>query len=156
MAEINFIRPQEVRESSSSHVVRYFGYDGMRYIPTYGSASDAPLMPADIADNLTTNSATKVLSAKQGKVLKDEVDTKITASALAGFCKVVDVTHAELAAAKTAGTLVAGYVYRITDYPLGESDPQGDVLVLATGASTLNTNVWVLPTVAYADPRAES
>ena len=154
MAEINFIRPQEVRASSSSHVVRYFGYDGMRYIPTYGSASDAPLMPADIADNLTTNSATKVLSAKQGKNLKDALDT--TNTKFTGLCKIVDITHADLAAAKTAGTLVAGYVYRITDYPLGESDPTGDVLLLATGASTVNTNVWVLPTVAYADPSAES
>lgn len=156
MAEINFIRPQEVRESSSSHVIRYFGYDGMRYLPTYASASDTPLMPADIVDNLTTDSASKVLSAKQGKVLKDALDTKITASALAGFCKIVDTTHAALAAAKTAGELVAGYLYRITDYPLGGSDPTGDVLLLATGASTVNTNVWVLPTVAYADPSSES
>lgn len=154
MAEINFIRPQEVRASSSSHVVRYLGYDGMRYIPTYGSASDAPLMPSDIADNLTTNSAKKVLSAKQGKTLKDYLDT--TNSKFAGLCKIVDITHADLAAAKTAGTLVAGYLYRITDYPLAESDPQGDVLLLATGASTVNTNVWVLPTVAYTDPSAES
>ena len=154
MAEINFIRPQEVRASSSSHVVRYFGYDGMRYIPTYGSASDAPLMPADIADNLTTNSATKVLSAKQGKTLKDSLDT--TNTKFVGLCKIVDITHADLAAAKTAGTLMAGYLYRITDYSLGESDPKGDVLLLATGASTVNTNAWVLPTVAYADPSAES
>lgn len=29
---------------------------------------------ADIADNLTTDSATKVLSAKQGKILKDTMD----------------------------------------------------------------------------------
>ena len=29
----------------------------------------------DIVDNLTTNDATKVLSAKQGKALKDALDT---------------------------------------------------------------------------------
>lgn len=29
---------------------------------------------SDIADNLTTNNASKVLSAKQGKILQDEID----------------------------------------------------------------------------------
>ena len=33
---------------------------------------------ADIADNLTTNDATKVLSAKQGKALKDLIGDAIT------------------------------------------------------------------------------
>jgi len=33
---------------------------------------------ADIADNLTTNDATKVLSAKQGKALNDKIGSAIT------------------------------------------------------------------------------
>ena len=33
---------------------------------------------ADIADNLTTNDATKVLSAKQGKALNDKIGAAIT------------------------------------------------------------------------------
>lgn len=39
-----------------------------------GSGSDG-LTSTDIADNLTTDDSTKVLSAKQGKVLKDELDS---------------------------------------------------------------------------------
>lgn len=34
---------------------------------------------SDIVDNLTTNNSSKVLSAKQGKVLKEEVDGIVTA-----------------------------------------------------------------------------
>ena len=36
------------------------------------------LTSSDIADNLTTNDATKVLSAKQGKVLNDMIGSAIT------------------------------------------------------------------------------
>jgi len=36
------------------------------------------LTTSDIADNLTTNDATKVLSAKQGKVLNDLIGNAIT------------------------------------------------------------------------------
>jgi len=36
------------------------------------------LTSSDIADNLTTNDATKVLSAKQGKALKDLIGDAIT------------------------------------------------------------------------------
>ena len=32
---------------------------------------------ADVVDNLTTNDATKVLSAKQGKTLSDQIDSKL-------------------------------------------------------------------------------
>ena len=38
---------------------------------------------SDIVDNLTTNDATKVLSAKQGKVLKDDLDSEISNRELA-------------------------------------------------------------------------
>lgn len=44
-----------------------------------GDALDAIfLKKADIADNLTTNDNTKVLSAKQGKALKDLIGNAIT------------------------------------------------------------------------------
>lgn len=156
MQEINFIRPQELRASSSSHVLQYKGYDGIRYLPTYSNASDTPLMPSDVVDALNSTEAAKPLSAKQGKVLNDKLASYALKTDLTGLAKVVALTHAELAAAKAAGELVAGYIYNITDYPLGGSDPTGDVLILATAADTLATNAWVMPTVTYADPSSES
>ena len=41
----------------------------------------------NIVDDLTTNDATKVLSAKQGKALKDTLDTKISTSNTTGLVK---------------------------------------------------------------------
>lgn len=150
--EINFIRPQEVYDTSAStSQLRYKGFDGKFH---------AAVSTADIADNLTTNSANKALSAKQGKVLDEAkieaADLKTilgnTATGSGNITAIVSTTHAALAAAKTAGSLLPGTLYLVTDYPLGESDPTGDVLVLATANNALNTNVWVMPAVAYADP----
>lgn len=50
----------------SAGEVAFFCYDG-----TWSKVSSGALSTSAIADNLTTNDATKVLSAKQGKVLKD-------------------------------------------------------------------------------------
>ena len=43
-----------------------------------GSGNIATLTSSDIADNLTTNDSTKVLSAKQGKALNDLIGSAIT------------------------------------------------------------------------------
>lgn len=48
----------------------------------------------DIVDNLTTNDATKVLSAKQGKALKDELDTK---ASVAGYYAGMGVKRSDVA-----------------------------------------------------------
>lgn len=40
---------------------------------TITNASDNALTASDIVDNLTTNDSTKVLSAKQGKILYDNI-----------------------------------------------------------------------------------
>ena len=42
------------------------------------SALDSKMNKSDIVNNLTTNDATKVLSAQQGKVLNDMIGTAIT------------------------------------------------------------------------------
>ena len=55
---------QFVKKSSTSGLLRN---DGSVDTSTH-------LKSTDIVDNLTTNNASKVLSAKQGKVLKDEID----------------------------------------------------------------------------------
>ena len=47
------------------------------------TALDTKVNKSDIVDNLTTNDATKVLSAKQGKVLKDGLDSEISDRELA-------------------------------------------------------------------------
>ena len=43
-----------------------------------GHTHSGMLTSSDIADNLTTNDATKVLSAKQGKALNDMIGSAIT------------------------------------------------------------------------------
>lgn len=43
-----------------------------------GHTHTGMLTSSDIADNLTTNDSTKVLSAKQGKVLNDLIGSAIT------------------------------------------------------------------------------
>lgn len=47
------------------------------------TALDTKVNKSDIVDNLTTNNATKVLSAKQGKKLKDDLDSEISDRELA-------------------------------------------------------------------------
>ena len=138
--EINFKRLQEVYVFGSPNVSkpRYISYDGS--YKQLALESEITALNTAVSGKANTSDVNTALNTKADK------------TALNGLVKIVDVTHAEIAAAKTAGTLVPGYVYRITDYPLGGSDPTGDVLILATAADTLNTNVWVLPTVAYADP----
>ena len=63
------------------------------------SIAEAGALTGKIADNLTTNSSTKVLSAKQGKALKDELDlfypdskTIRLASSTASSTKKFDIT----------------------------------------------------------------
>ena len=53
---------------------------GIAIIDTLDHLEADKIDKVDIVDNLTTNVATKVLSAKQGKVLKDLTDTKADSS----------------------------------------------------------------------------
>ena len=46
----------------------------------YQELAGGKVSKTDIVDNLTTDDATKVLSARQGKILKDEIDKKINTS----------------------------------------------------------------------------
>lgn len=179
--EINFKRLEEVFEFGSPNTTtpRYISYDGSyknialksevtalaSTVSTLGGKVDdkanVNVYATAAARTADTTAASGTLGyeiAGETWAIFDEANgwsNIVFSAALAGLAKVVDITHAGLAAAKEAGSLVAGYIYRITDYPLGESDPKGEVLILATAANTLATNAWVLPTVAYADPAAE-
>ncbi len=64
---------------------------------------------SDIVNNLTSLSTTKVLSANQGKVLKDLIDSL----SIGGL---IEVTYDELVNLKNTSTLVKGQNYLLTDY----------------------------------------
>lgn len=87
---------------SNAHTLDWDGnswYKGAIRIGGNSWSEGTPVLSeADIVDNLTSTSATDVLSAKQGKALKDVIDTKASAS------DVYDKTEAEAAIA----TAVAG------------------------------------------------
>ena len=66
-----------VQKSNTSGLIKNDGtIDTSAYITS--SAISGMLTSSDIADNLTTNDSTKVLSAKQGKALKDLIGDAIT------------------------------------------------------------------------------
>ena len=66
-----------VQKSSTSGLIKNDGsIDTSSYLTT-GTASSTYIPKTDIVDNLTTNDNTKVLSAKQGKVLKDLIGDAI-------------------------------------------------------------------------------
>ena len=76
-AEGNHTHSGYISTSSTSGLVKNDGsIDTNAYITS--SAITGMLTSSDIADNLTTNDATKVLSAKQGKVLNDLIGSAIT------------------------------------------------------------------------------
>ena len=64
---------------------------------------------SDIVNNLTSLSTTKVLSANQGKVLKDLIDSL----SIGGL---IEVTYDELVNLKNTSALVKGQNYLLTDY----------------------------------------
>jgi hypothetical protein len=51
-----------------------------KYVDDLSASDVGAVATTDIADNLTTNDATKVLSAKQGKVLAEQISTKLNAN----------------------------------------------------------------------------
>jgi hypothetical protein len=66
-----------IETSSTSGLIKNDGsIDTSSYLTT-GTASSTYIPKTDIVDNLTTNDNTKVLSAKQGKVLKDLIGDAI-------------------------------------------------------------------------------
>jgi len=66
-----------VQKSNTSGLLKNDGtVDTSSYITS--SAISGMLTSSDIVDNLTTNDSTKVLSAKQGKALKDLIGAAIT------------------------------------------------------------------------------
>lgn len=75
-AEGNHTHSNYISTSSTTGLVKNDGsIDTNSYLTS--SAISAMLTSSDIADNLTTNDSTKVLSAKQGKVLNDLIGSAI-------------------------------------------------------------------------------
>lgn len=66
-----------IKKSNTTGLIKNDGsVDTNTYLTS--SAITGMLTSSDIADNLTTNDSTKVLSAKQGKVLNDMIGSAIT------------------------------------------------------------------------------
>lgn len=109
-----------------------------RYLTTYSGGSyswtqlgSTAIQSPTIADNLTTNDATKALSAKQGKVLNDEL-TELGQSLLKQF----DFSKSGLAL-QSSGILTSAANYDSTDYIRVR---EGEKLTIT--ALTGNSGVW--------------
>jgi len=67
-----------IETNATSGLIKNDGTVDTNAYLTTSSASSTYIPKTDIADNLTTDSSTKVLSAKQGKALKDLIGAAIT------------------------------------------------------------------------------
>lgn len=93
--------------------------------PTYTAAEVGALSSSDVANNLTTTDAGKVLDARQGKALKDMIPAKVSdLTNDAGYQTASDVSSAISSAISGAYTF-KGSVATYADLPANPS--QGDV-----------------------------
>ena len=146
LQEINFIRPEEVFTPSTEKArVRYKGYNGTE-------------RDIELADNLEGDVSEVIndtfVPNADGNVAftdSDNVSHELLTAQGLGKAQVIATTWSALKALRDGGNLVAGSLYRITDYVTTTAQEntqsaghQFDVVVLALSANKLAEEGWAM------------
>ena len=146
LQEINFIRPEEVFTPSTEKArVRYKGYNGTE-------------RDIELADNLEGDVSEVIndtfMANADGNVAftdSDNVSHELLTAQGLGKAQVIATTWSALKALRDGGNLVAGSLYRITDYVTTTTQEntqsaghEFDVVVLALSGDTLSEDAWAM------------
>ena len=156
--EINFIRPQEVYDvGDNKSKVRYRGYNGKEHELQLAEnlASDVEqvvnndFVPNESGDVVFTDSNNNEHELITAEGFGDALNEALP-SALAD-AQVIKTTWSELKALRDGGQLVAGSLYRITDYNCTTTQEntrsaghQFDIVLLALSADKLAEEGWAM------------
>lgn len=144
--EINFIRPFEVyTPSTGKSEVKYKGYDGADHNIELGENLEGDVEDV-INDTFVTNTDGNVAFTDENNVAHE-----LLTPAGIGKAQVISTTYGALKALRDGGNLVAGSLYRITDYVTTTAQEgtqsaghQFDIVLLALSEDKLAEEGWAM------------
>lgn len=146
LQEINFIRPEEVFTPSTEKArVRYKGYNG-----TERDIELADNLEGDVSEVINDTFVPNA-DGNVAFVDSDNVSHELLTAQGLGKAQVIATTWSELKALRDGGNLVAGSLYRITDYVTTTAQEntqsaghQFDIVLLALSENKLAEEGWAM------------